>query len=93
VIREAGAGDEVAAQRRLDALKEIPPPELNPEALSLAGELVQKGPIPEKSKEHALHIALAYSTWDRLSFDMELSSYRERRNAEGCSIGVYVSGV
>jgi hypothetical protein len=59
VIREAGAGDEVAAQRLLDTLKEIPLLELNPEALSLAGELVQKGPIPEKSKEDALHIALA----------------------------------
>lgn len=59
VIREAGAGDEVAAQKRLYALKEIALLELNQEALFLAGELVQKGPIPEKSKEDALHIALA----------------------------------
>lgn len=59
VIREAGAGDEVAAQKRLDALKEIAPLELNEETLHLAEELVQRGPVPERSKEDALHIALA----------------------------------
>jgi hypothetical protein len=59
VIREAGAGDAVAARKRLDALKKITLLELNEEALYLAGELVQKGPIPERSKEDALHIALA----------------------------------
>ncbi|MGV8073429.1 MAG: type II toxin-antitoxin system VapC family toxin [Syntrophobacteraceae bacterium] len=59
VVREAGAGDTAAAQRRLDALQEIPLLELNEEALYLALELVAKGPIPEKAKEDALHIALA----------------------------------
>jgi len=59
VIREAGAGDEVAAQERLDALKEIALLELNEETLYLARELVQKGPIPEKANEDAIHISLA----------------------------------
>lgn len=59
VIREAGAGNEDAAQKRLEALKEIDLLELNEEALYLAGELVQRGPIPERAKEDALHIALA----------------------------------
>ena len=59
VIREAGAGDEFAAQKRLDALKEIALLELNEETLYLARELVQKGTIPERAKEDALHIALA----------------------------------
>jgi hypothetical protein len=59
VIRESGAGDEVAAQKRLDALEAIPLLELNEEALNLAKDLVEKGPIPERAKEDALHIALA----------------------------------
>jgi len=59
VVREAGAGDAVAAKKRLDALKKIALLELNEETLHLARDLVQKGPIPERSKEDALHIALA----------------------------------
>jgi len=59
VIREAGAGDEDAAQKRLEALKEIDLLELNEEALYLARELANRGPIPERAKEDALHIALA----------------------------------
>ncbi len=43
VIREAGAGDAVAARKRLDALKEIALLELNEEALYLARELVAYG--------------------------------------------------
>lgn len=59
VIREAGAGDEVAAQKRLSALEEIPLLELNEEALNLARDFVEKGLIPETAREDALHIALA----------------------------------
>ena len=59
VIREARAGDVEAARKRLDALTDIPLLELNEEALYLAKELVQKGPIPDKSKEDAIHISLA----------------------------------
>lgn len=59
VIREAGAGDEAAAQKRLDDLQEIALLELNEETLYLAKGLVQRDPIPERAKEDALHIALA----------------------------------
>ncbi len=59
MIREAGAGDEVASQKRLSALEEIPLLELNEEALNLSGAFVEKGLIPEIAREDALHIALA----------------------------------
>lgn len=59
VIREAGAGDVVAAQKRLSALEEIPLLELNEEALTLAGNFVEESLIPETAREDALHIALA----------------------------------
>lgn len=59
VVREAGAGDKVAARKRIEALDNIPLLGLNEEVLHLAHELVQGGPIPESAKEDALHIALA----------------------------------
>jgi hypothetical protein len=59
VVREAGAGDKTAAQKRLEALEDILLLELNEEVLYLANELVQGGPIPESAKEDAFHIALA----------------------------------
>ncbi|MHB9029045.1 MAG: type II toxin-antitoxin system VapC family toxin [Candidatus Latescibacterota bacterium] len=48
-----------AAQKRLDVLERIPLLALNEDALRLARDLIEKGPIPEKAKEDALHIALA----------------------------------
>lgn len=48
-----------AAQRQLDALEDILLLALNEEALHLAGELVNRGAIPQRAKEDALHIALA----------------------------------
>lgn len=59
VIREAGSGDKSAAQRRLAAINDIPLIELNEEVLILSNTLIVEGPIPENSKEDALHIALA----------------------------------
>ncbi len=59
VVREARAGDKVAARKRIEALDNIPLLGLNEEVLHLAHELVQGGPIPESAKEDALHIALA----------------------------------
>ncbi len=59
VIREAEAGDKMAAQRRLSALADIPLIALNEEILSLANILADDGPIPKNAKEDALHIALA----------------------------------
>lgn len=50
VIREASAGDAAMAQRRLDALDGIPLLGISREAVALARALVEKGPIPEKSR-------------------------------------------
>ena len=59
VIDEASAGDEEAARRRLDTVKEISLLELNPGAMDLARALVARRAVPERSPEDALHIALA----------------------------------
>lgn len=59
VVREAGAGDEDAAKRRLEIIEQIPLLELNEEALVLARSLIEDGPLPDKASEDALHIAVA----------------------------------
>jgi predicted nucleic acid-binding protein len=59
VVREASAGDEKAAKRRLQAIEQIPLLELNQEVLTLARSLVEDGPLPAKASEDALHIAVA----------------------------------
>lgn len=59
VLAEARGGDPVAAEKRLDALKEIPVLGISEEAENLAVALVEVGPIPESYSEDALHIALA----------------------------------
>ena len=59
VVREASAGDEEAAKRRLTVIEEIPLLELNEEALTLARSLIEEGPLPERASEDALHIAVA----------------------------------
>lgn len=59
VLEEAGSGDVVAAEKRLEALKEIPVLEISEEAEYLAAVLVEVGPIPKSHSEDALHVALA----------------------------------
>jgi hypothetical protein len=59
VVREASAGDENAASRRLEIIESIPLLELNAEALALARALLEEGPLPAKASEDALHIAIA----------------------------------
>jgi hypothetical protein len=59
VLREAGFGDAVLAQRRLEALREVPVLDLRPEAAALAREMVERGPVPAKAAIDAAHIALA----------------------------------
>src|ERR1051325_10489881 len=56
VVREAGAGDENAAKRRLEIIEPIPLLELNEVALTLAGALLEDGPLPANASEDALHI-------------------------------------
>ena len=59
VLEEVKGGDPVAAEKRLDALKEIPVLGISEEAENFATALVEVGPIPENYSEDALHIALA----------------------------------
>jgi hypothetical protein len=59
VIQEAGAGDSEAAQKRLQALENIPLLDLTPEVLALAKALLDDGILPTQAKEDALHLAVA----------------------------------
>ena len=56
---EAEAGDQEASQKRLAALESVGMLEITEEALSLAKELVEKGPLPPRAAEDAIHIAVA----------------------------------
>lgn len=63
VIREASRGDLQAAEKRLEALQNIPLLESNQAALELAEIfLYQQHVIPEKAREDAFHIAIAITS-------------------------------
>lgn len=59
VLRECGAGDVDAAQRRLAAVAELPLLLVTEDALRIAQALLEKGIIPSTAVEDALHIAVA----------------------------------
>src|ERR1700733_4504837 len=59
VLQEAGEGDAQAAQERLDVLATMTLLEIKEEAVDLAEDLVQAGPLPPKAANDALHIAIA----------------------------------
>ena len=59
VLVEAAGGDNAAAERRLDVVKEIPVLELTEEAKTLAQQLMSNVPLPEKAAVDAFHIAVA----------------------------------
>ena len=59
VLREAQAGDDDKARRRLRALGEVEMLEITEDALALAEDLVSKGALPRKAAEDAVHIAVA----------------------------------
>ena len=59
VIAEASQGDEDAARKRLEALKNIPVLAVTDDALSLVEQLMTHLHLPESSVEDALHIATA----------------------------------
>jgi predicted nucleic acid-binding protein len=59
VLRECGAGDPDAAQKRLAVLNDVPLLLITEQALSIAESLVERGIIPAKAAEDALHIAVA----------------------------------
>ena len=59
VVREAAAGDQDEARRRLEALEGVPLLAVNEDAFALAQQLVARGAVPEKAAADALHIAVA----------------------------------
>ncbi|MBK7002419.1 MAG: type II toxin-antitoxin system VapC family toxin [Rhodoferax sp.] len=59
VLRECSAGDPDAAQKRLAVLNDIPLLLVTEQALNIAESLVERGIIPAKAAEDALHIAIA----------------------------------
>jgi predicted nucleic acid-binding protein len=61
VIDEASAGDSEAAQDRLEAVKSFPLLDIRDDAIDLARDLIQSGPLPRKAAQDALHIAIAAS--------------------------------
>lgn len=59
VVRECGAGDPEAAQRRLEAIAGMGRLEINEQVDLIALNLVQRGLVPPQVAEDALHIAIA----------------------------------
>jgi len=59
VVQEAGLGDGKKADNRHSFLKGVRLLAVTPEAIALAKVLIQKGPLPKKAEEDALHIATA----------------------------------
>ena len=59
VLREASAGDPIAASNRLAAIAGIPELNVTDEVGLLARTLIEQIPIPEKAQLDAFHIAVA----------------------------------
>jgi hypothetical protein len=59
VIVEAGGGDEEAARKRLDHLKDIPALEIDEAMKRFAAQLIREGGVPAEAQADALHIAIA----------------------------------
>lgn len=59
VITEIRQGDEIAVQRRIDALADLTVLEMSTEAFALALELINAGAVPKESQTDAQHIAVA----------------------------------
>jgi hypothetical protein len=59
VFQEASKGDDLKANERIDAIKNISVIDITEETKKLADILIAKKVIPEKSYEDALHIAVA----------------------------------
>jgi len=59
VVQETSCGDGKKAIGRQFVLKDVRLLAITPEAIALAKVLIQKGPLPKKAEEDALHIATA----------------------------------
>jgi hypothetical protein len=58
-VQEIGQGDKESAEKRLNAVENIPLVAPSPGAQRLAEDLVAKGAVPQNSEEDALHIGIA----------------------------------
>ena len=58
-MRDCGAGDPSAAQRRLEIVSDVPLMTITEQALEIAEGLVKEGIVPAKAAVDALHIAIA----------------------------------
>jgi hypothetical protein len=59
VIQEVSKGDQDAAERRLNAVADIPLVGASQDALLLSEALLIRGAVPKTSEEDALHISIA----------------------------------
>ena len=59
MVQEIGRGDTETAERRLNAVENIPLLAISLEAQNLAEELLAQGAVPANSEEDALHIGIA----------------------------------
>ena len=59
VVEEAGRGDESAASRRLRALEDIEVLQLDKKSVALSKALIERGAVPKKALDDALHLAVA----------------------------------
>jgi len=72
VLRECGAGDPSAAQKRLAVVSDVPLLTMTEQAIDVAQALIDRKIVPFKAAEDALHIAMAtinsvdyLLTWNR----------------------------
>ncbi len=59
VVREASLGDQAAARERMALLKDIPSLAVSDAVGDLAERLVERGAVPRRAAEDAIHIAVA----------------------------------
>lgn len=59
VVKEAGAGDAVAAAERMAVIDEVPLMSITESAVRLAEQLLREGALPAKAGDDALHVAIA----------------------------------
>jgi hypothetical protein len=59
VVRECQGGDPIAAEKRMEAIRDLPLLEETTEALSIAESLVDDVPLPKQAAVDALHIGIS----------------------------------
>jgi len=81
-LNESGEGDPEMAKPRLELLKRIRILPVTESAAGLARTLVASGLAPAIASPDAVHIALGFRAWDRLSRDVEFQAHCEPHTRE-----------